>query len=188
MEQNKPGGIAFRPWNILVVIVLLGIAVGITKYGVAVPELPARYFHAGGIIAAVLGTMYFLRNLIRHLRSYRWSATRATITASHIHKIDDSDGVQYQPHISYTYTVGATEYASNRIQPSGDWSSSFPSIAHKQVNRYPEGTTVHAYYNPARPEESYLERTGLLPILAGLITFVISVIAFSLALAGIIRL
>jgi len=179
--------IAFRPWNILVVLAFLGIAIGITKNMIAIPELPGSYFHAGGIIVALCGAAYFLRNLIRYLRSYGWSTVRAIITDSRVSEIDDSEGVQYKPHITYRYNVGAAEYSSNRISPSGGWSSSFPSIALKQAGRFPAGKTVQIYYNPSRPAEAFQERKGLLPILAGLVTFVITAAVFSLALAGIIQ-
>ncbi|MBP7737559.1 MAG: DUF3592 domain-containing protein [Spirochaetes bacterium] len=179
--------IVFRPWNILVIIAFLGIAIGITKNRIAIPELPGSYFHAGGIIVALCGAAYFLKILIRYLRSYGWSTARAIITDSRVSEIDDSEGVQYRPNISYTYNVGAAEYSSSTIHPSGSWSSSFPSMAAKVAGRFPEGKTVQVYYNPSRPEESFLERKGLLPILAGLVTFVITAVLFSLALAGIIQ-
>lgn len=188
MEKRRIKVIVFRPWNILIVLAFFGVAIGITKQNVAVPEIPGSYYHAGGIIVALCGIAYFLRNLIRYLRSYSWSTALAVITNSRVSEIDDSEGVQYQPQIFYTYNVGATEYSSTRIYPSGKWSSSFPSIASKPVSKYPMGKTVQIYYNPSRPDQSFLERKSLLPILAGLTTFVITAVVFTLALAGVIRI
>ncbi|HQF08382.1 MAG TPA: DUF3592 domain-containing protein [Spirochaetota bacterium] len=187
MNKKKIKTIVFRPWNILVVIGFLGLAIGITKNKITIPELPGRYFHAGGIIFSLCGLAYFLRNLIRYLRSYGWNATRAIITASQVNEIDDSEGVQYQPQISYTYHVGVMEYSSTSIYPTGSWSSSFPSIALKTVSRYPAGKTVQVYYDPSRPEQAFLERKGLLFIIIGLFTFAITLAVFSLALAGFIQ-
>lgn len=180
--------LVFRPWNILVIISFLGIIIFITRHDITIPEMPRHYYYIGGIIIALCGIAYFLGKIIQYMKTYGWKTTRATITASRVDEIDDSEGVLYEPRISYKYNVGMTEYSSSQINPSGWTRSSFPFIASQPVVRYPEGKNVQIYYNPSRPEESFLERRGLLPLLAGLLTFGITLVVFALALAGIITI
>ncbi len=180
--------LVFRPWNILIIIGILGIIVFSTKYNIATPDIPVRVYYSGGIIIALLGIAFFFKDVIHYLKTYSWKTTQATITASQVNKIDDSEGTFYKPHITYRYNVGMKEYSSSQINPSGSWQSSFPSIASKPISRHPVGQTVQVYFNPSRPEESFLERKGLLYIMAGLLTFAIMLVAFSLVLAGIVHI
>ncbi len=179
--------IVFRPWNVLIVLAAFGCIVFIMKHNITLPDAPRQAYHLGGFIVALIGTGYFLLKIIHFLKTSGWATAHATIIESKIVEVDDSEGVQYKPHISYTYHVGTTEYTSSKINPSGSWSSSFPSIASKPVNRFPAGKTVQAYYNPSRPEESFLERRGMFFLLAGMCTFAIMLLVFSLTLAGIIQ-
>jgi hypothetical protein len=188
MKKKKIKVLVFRPWNILVIIGFLGIILFITKHGITIPEMPRHYSYIGGIIIALCGIAYFLGKVMHYMKTYGWKTTRAMITASRVDEVDDSEGVLYEPRISYKYNIGTTEYSSSQINPSGWTRSSFPFIASKPVIKYPEGKYVQIYYNPSQPDESFLERKGLLPLLAGLLTFAMTLAAFALALAGIITI
>lgn len=56
--------------------------------------------------------------------------------------------------ITYSFTVDATTYRSNRICPMGEPDGTIPAI----LRRYPKGRIITVLYNPDDPNESILER------------------------------
>ena len=86
---------------------------------------------------------------------------------------------------TYKHTVGVKEYISGRINPSEGWASSFPFIAEKLVNKYPEGKTVRVLYDPARSDKSILEGAMLFPSLAFILMGVLALVVSILAVAGV---
>ncbi len=63
----------------------------------------------------------------------------------------------YRPRIRYAYEIGGVRYESEAIGAFSR-SSSDPAAAENRVARYPEGSRVTAYVNPARHEDAVLER------------------------------
>lgn len=182
--------IVFRPWNVLVVVIAFSIVFYITKNRIRIPEIdiPVKYYFIIGIIASLGMLAYFTRRLMRHLKSYKWETATATIVSSRVNKIDEyfDSGAGYEPKISYKYTVGVKEYISERVHPTEGWMSSVSFFAERMVNKYPEGKAVRIFYDPARPDQSFLERAMLFPSLAFIFMGVLALFVSILAVTGII--
>jgi len=82
--------------------------------------------------------------------------TNATITQSSIQSHTSSDGTTYSADIEYAYTAGGTEYTSDR-HSFFRISTSSRDLAQQTANKYPLGTQVVAYYDPAKPEDAVIE-------------------------------
>lgn len=64
----------------------------------------------------------------------------------------------YSPLVEYVYTVGQRSYHGRRVHVLEDVSSSLESTARRVVDRYPAQSAVSVYYDPARPEDAFLEK------------------------------
>jgi len=189
MKKSQRRLAVFRPWNLLIVIIAFGVIFYIIKNRTRIPEtdIPVKYYFIIGIIASLGMLACFTRRLMRHLKLYRWETATATIVGSRVNRIDGyfDSGAGYEPVIGYKHTVGVKEYISGRINPSEGWASSFPFIAEKLVNKYPEGKTVRVLYDPARSDKSILEGAMLFPSLAFILMGVLALVVSILAVAGV---
>jgi len=122
----------------------------------------------GVMSVAFGGYAFYLRSRVR--ATLRWKPTQATISSSQTeertvyrgqrrHALAQGTPVtQYRPDIRYVYAAGTIEHEGRRVffgQPS--WSSR-DGEARTMVAQYPQGAVVKAYYDPARPQDSVLQR------------------------------
>jgi hypothetical protein len=141
-----------------------------------IEELIALVFGGGAIvitiIATVIGTIcttlpfaaigwYIYRTWKRakvvEAQSQSWLSTAGIIVKSRV-EVSGGEHTSVSPRIVYEYGVGGQTYQNDSIRP-GDHFISFQSgSAYEVVDRYPVGTAVEVFYNPANPAESALER------------------------------
>jgi hypothetical protein len=89
--------------------------------------------------------------------SKSWPSTLGVVEVSDVDVSRDDDGTTYAADVVYVYRVGDHEYRGAEIQAGGSVRSSSRSSALKVVNRYPVGTDVAVYYDPADPTEAVLQ-------------------------------
>ena len=111
-----------------------------------------------GFVAAILiGIGAIIQS--RAASSRKWPMVLGQVVASHVQASPGSEGgTVYEPAVTYAYDVGGRAYTSNRIAFGGFGSSSSVKSAQNHVNRYPAGSVVQVYYNPANPADATLER------------------------------
>jgi hypothetical protein len=84
-----------------------------------------------------------------------WVPTPATVVASGVGVVQTSKGATYQPTVSYRYTVGGMPYASNRVSVITE--SASRKWAQSVVDRYPQGASVTAWYDPKHPGNAIID-------------------------------
>ncbi|HJP59958.1 MAG TPA: DUF3592 domain-containing protein [Gemmatimonadaceae bacterium] len=83
--------------------------------------------------------------------------TPAVIDSTWIEAHDGRRGNRYIPRVHFTYSVAGQTYHGSRVTPAdlkGNW-----MWANKVSALYKPGATVPAYYDPRRPEQSFLLRS-----------------------------
>lgn len=116
-----------------------------------------------GLILAliILGAFYVaasLWNIVSAEKSRTWPSTPGTVTRSWTSERYSRIGwgINYTPHISYTYGVGERVYKGDRILFGiPGWKSKKTSL--EWVDTHRAGETVTVYYDPAEPVNSVLE-------------------------------
>jgi hypothetical protein len=68
--------------------------------------------------------------------------------------------ITYYPRVVYSYEVAGQPYSSHRVTFGAIRPSKQAAAAEKALERYPVGSQVTVYYNPAQPSETVLERTA----------------------------
>lgn len=68
-----------------------------------------------------------------------------------------TSSTRYRPEIEYEYTVDGETYTSDSVWPGEDLSGTDEEKRRAVVDRYPEGETVEAYYDPEDPAVAFLE-------------------------------
>ena len=112
--------------------------------------------------AAALSTLWKMARLRRQISDSRsWPSVTGTITGTgtegrwkwlgrSFHRI-------YSPTVTYEYSVGGARYAGHRVG-FPEINTSFRSRAERIAARYAVGIQVLVHYDPADPEEAFLER------------------------------
>lgn len=140
---------------------------------------------AGGCL--ILG-FFFVQPISQIIAAQRWRAVPATIVISRPDLVESqaapSKPESWRPLIRYRYTVDGASFHSTRIwflKPDLDTRQQIE----RQVARWPEGSVVTAYVDPADPSSAVLER-GFRPQLLIAIFPLLLVIVGGAALASII--
>jgi hypothetical protein len=113
-------------------------------------------------LAIFAGGVFFvgnaLWNLLAGMKSRSWPSTRGTITAAELEEKSDSDGTTYRARVVYEYRTNRGVYSSSRVF-FGDWLATNASraAAARRVKKYPVGSTVTVFHDPARPSRTVLE-------------------------------
>lgn len=86
--------------------------------------------------------------------------------------------LRYFPHVVYEYHLAGRRYENDRINLAAAVLTSEPEPAAKASARYPVGSPVSVYANPADPTEAVLDpRVGWDVIIYGLVALVLLLIA-----------
>jgi hypothetical protein len=96
----------------------------------------------------------------REAAAASWASVEGEITGSEVRRTRDTDGeggFTYDPLVTYRYIVGGETLTGSRLNFSAA-RHQFPKKAEEAVARYPAGTRVTVYYDPAKPHDSVLER------------------------------
>lgn len=103
------------------------------------------------IVAGVLATIWGLRILFMARKSQQWPSVEGLIEESDLSSARDD----LLPHIIYSYSVSQQSYRQ-AMKFSGDITPT-QEFAQSYVDKYPVGSRVQVYYNPAKPEIATLE-------------------------------
>jgi hypothetical protein len=90
--------------------------------------------------------------------SASWAEVAGQITQSEMKVRSDPDGTTYAPLVRYTYVVNGQPLVGDRISFGLRGMSTSSRLAQAFTGRYPVGSTVTVYYDPAAPAGSVLER------------------------------
>lgn len=99
--------------------------------------------------------------------SMAWPSTSGTVVRSFV-EVSGGGGdsaVSHFPRVIYEYEVGGTTYRSSQLRAGDQFarkSAGSHMAAMEVTDRYPEGSSVTVYYNPANPGESALIRDTVL--------------------------
>ncbi|MBV8210959.1 MAG: DUF3592 domain-containing protein [Burkholderiaceae bacterium] len=114
-------------------------------------------------IAIGAGILYYARGVAaKAKKSLSWPSIEGVISHSAVlmrtQTSSSGNTLMYQADVAYRYKVKGQDYSSSRITLM-DYSS---TTGHAQdvVARYPDGSTVAVYYNPADPSDAVLEPGG----------------------------
>ena len=92
----------------------------------------------------------------------RWPSTRGRIVDGSIHEtiiyLPKGRGVQYSVNLVYEYAVAGRGYRSNHFYIDGLQVYSFRRRAEAHLKKWPIGSEVTVYYDPAQPERAVLSR------------------------------
>ena len=117
--------------------------------------------------AVVAGALFILGGLVllvvRRRRSAlsrasrSWPTVSGTVLASEVRRygVTESAGRRYYPAVTYRYEVDGRTYSGKRMY--FDEVGSTESWAAELARKYPVGSTVPVYYDPASPERALLE-------------------------------
>jgi hypothetical protein len=148
-------------------------------------SIPKNYYYIFIMVVAGSGVLYFLYLTIRYFMTYSWNTADAQILVSEVKKIDDSESTIYESVIRYKYCVGIREYISDRIYPfKFNIKSNFESLTSKIVNKYSSRQFFKIFYNPKRPEISFIERKGITIFLICLLFFIMLFLLMLAAYTG----
>lgn len=98
----------------------------------------------------------------RARRMTTWASVRGCVTGSAVvaDGTFDDGSATYYPRISYEYVVAGQEYAGQRRSLIDVGVGRFVRGAPRRiVERYPVGSEVIVFYDPANPREAILERS-----------------------------
>ena len=114
------------------------------------------------ILVISLGAILAGRGYVRTARRMQsFATTRGHVTAREVVTIGSlsregkwGQGGNYRPKVTYDYTVGGVAYTSDRVSYANRGLRR--SLAEQQLAAIPD--EVDVYYDPAAPQEAYLEK------------------------------
>ncbi|MBI5966061.1 MAG: DUF3592 domain-containing protein [Chloroflexi bacterium] len=128
----------------------------------------------GGIVSVICtvtipvlilgGIGYFMYKRNQQSMAYRqsaqsWASTTGTVLMSSVQSRTSGRSHSTYPVVVYQYTVSGKTYQSQTIKAGEQFINvRVMGQAQETVGRYPIGSTVTVYYNPANPSESVLEK------------------------------
>jgi len=126
------------------------------------------------VVAGILVASWGLRIIVRARKTLQWPAVEGSIVESMV----SSDADELLPHIKFSYCVEQQTFQqlltfSGDVTPSQEFSRHY-------VEKYPAGSRVQVYYNPAKPDIATLEpglgKGDWLVFAIGLITLVLGIL------------
>ncbi len=120
------------------------------------------------VLVGLAVAAYGLTVLCHARRSATWPGTPGVVTKSDVSRGDQS----YAAAVAYAYTVDGVPYRGADIGSGIELASTTEDHARRRVARYPVGTPVAVYYDPAAPATAVLEpgvlKTSFVPLVFGL--------------------
>lgn len=107
------------------------------------------------ILGGVFGYILW-RNKTAAAAAGSWPSVEGRITASTVTTRTEDGQTQHWPHVAYAYTVGGKDHAGTRVR----FGLAREGLAQAKAlcARYPVGSRVPVFYDPADPSRSVLER------------------------------
>lgn len=135
-------------------------------------SLPA-IFGIGGVLFA-LGTLCtvgvvfggvgfliyrtFARSRALGVAAKTWPSTTGKVSKGFVEVSTSDTSTSYTPKVIYEFTVDSQLYCGDTVRTGIVVMRGGYLGAQQIVDRYPEGSTVTVYYNPANPSQCVLER------------------------------
>jgi hypothetical protein len=162
-------------------------------------EVGVQFLIVLGSGVALLGLAFIIWIAVakqRHYGTPNWPHVQGEVTASRVvpfsretaHGRDHT----YTTLLEYHYMVGGLPYSSKNRDFLPDAASTTRDLlkATRVVSRYPEGSSVRVYYNPANPKQAALEVPkpvahnavlfyGITNLVAGIIIAVLGIVLLS---------
>jgi cytochrome c-type biogenesis protein CcmH/NrfF len=102
-----------------------------------------------------------VRSLRRATASTRWRATDGRVLSSGVNShYGMHHTMTFEPQVVYEYQSGGQLYHGERVSFGVTAGTSSPDWADRVVARYPPGSSVQVFYDPASPSEAVLEHSG----------------------------
>lgn len=105
-----------------------------------------------GIGVLLLTFWFWLRRRIQ--RTMNWEQTSGSVIESRLERSGVGEDIQVNAHLVYSYTVNGTPLRASSVNVFGF------RTAFGIVRKYPVGTAVNVYFDPASPGSAVLERGG----------------------------
>ncbi|MFO7627575.1 MAG: DUF3592 domain-containing protein [Candidatus Fermentibacteraceae bacterium] len=177
---GKPRRAIIRPWNMLLMVGMLILAVLAGRISDRIPALPPEMASCLLLMAGTVTLAVLAKELLLYVRMRGWPGAGGVVIRSEIVRIDDGESIIYRPLVQCSYQVDGTGHTTEALHPGYEnHSSSFESRWRKLVESYPVGTEVTVTYNPQNPSEAYLRKTS--PVTAvGALFFTLALLALFL--------
>jgi hypothetical protein len=104
---------------------------------------------------AVFFGMLLLMMVVQVAPLATWVPTPATVVSVGLIPVQNHNGTSYQPSVTYRYSVNGTQYTSGRVGPLTE--SASRSWAQSVIDRYPQGASVTAWYDPKHPANAIID-------------------------------
>lgn len=173
IERTMPDG-AFKfmvclsaglVFGALILIVTLGGLVDAVK-----PYLPHPQNAGAAVLLAVIALfalrMGFLQQGVARIAA-DWPSVPGEVAESGVEKFKMRDSMGnlwyrpwrtvFRPRVVYAYTVDDIAYTNERIAFGANLTSSLPRLINAPARRYPPGSVVKVFYDPANPAHAVLE-------------------------------
>jgi hypothetical protein len=114
-----------------------------------------------GAVAASVGLRARRARSVRSLAA-RWPLTRGTVLSATVQVSHQGRSRHETPLVLYTYQVNGQVFQGRQVRAGDEFGrvrvNGAASSASHTVARYPAGSCVEVYYDPANPANSALER------------------------------
>lgn len=109
-------------------------------------------------VVSLVALMVIMRQIAIGIRTYRWAKTEGTINTSRAGKRTFRGSTTWFFDVRYRYRIGVGSRQLTGTQFNAGFNSSYQFRAYVwyQMPRYPEGTPVTVYFDPAKPSNSVL--------------------------------
>ena len=102
--------------------------------------------------------------IFRSVRARKlWPSAPGMVTGGAIRQrtsgVGEEESVSFIPVVEYRFEIGAAAYTAAGIG-FGETGYGSRAMAEKVLARYPAGSVVNVYYNPANPNQTFLEAGG----------------------------
>jgi hypothetical protein len=113
------------------------------------------------LFLGIFGGIGFIQTVQHNIDVQENEPVEATIQSTDINVRENDDDKEYNPVVTYEYTVGGETYQNRNTFPGGftRWLGSRGS-AQEVVSNHPEGSTTTVYYRPGNPGKAYLTNNG----------------------------
>ncbi|MGC4046637.1 MAG: DUF3592 domain-containing protein [Armatimonas sp.] len=137
---------------------IIGLGAGIFGIVIAIVSVMFTFLLIGGLVFWVIQR----KNQADAIRAaaQSWPGTLGVITYSQVQVHSSGESTSVNPVIRYSYTIGDQTYQGDCIR-AGDKKMRTQrggSEPYNTVERYPVGSEITVYYDPANPTNCALER------------------------------